>query len=51
VRLCGGGLRAHRFHPRTGFANASVYCADLRVLTTRIRDRVVADTIQLGNAS
>lgn len=52
VRLCGGGLRAHRFHPRTGFANASVYCADLRVLTTRIRDRVVADaTVLLGSAS
>jgi len=43
VRLCGGGLRAHRFHPRNGFANPSVYCADLRVLTTRIRDRVLAD--------
>lgn len=43
VRLCGGGLRAHRFHPRTGFANPSVYCADLLLLTTRIRDRVVAD--------
>ncbi|MFK0281970.1 FxsB family cyclophane-forming radical SAM/SPASM peptide maturase [Streptomyces sp. NPDC090499] len=43
VRMCGGGLRAHRFRPDTGFANASVYCADLRVLTTRIRDRVVAD--------
>ncbi|MFF3376552.1 FxsB family cyclophane-forming radical SAM/SPASM peptide maturase [Streptomyces sp. NPDC002680] len=52
VRLCGGGLRAHRFHPRTGFANPSVYCADLRVLTTRIRDRVVADAAELlGSAS
>ncbi|MET9083710.1 FxsB family cyclophane-forming radical SAM/SPASM peptide maturase [Streptomyces sp. NPDC004237] len=52
VRMCGGGLRAHRFHPSTGFANASVYCADLRVLTTRIRDRVVADaTALLGGVS
>ncbi|MEU3334237.1 FxsB family cyclophane-forming radical SAM/SPASM peptide maturase [Streptomyces sp. NPDC002144] len=52
VRLCGGGVRAHRFHPRTGFANPSVYCADLRVLTTRIRDRVVADAADLlGTAS
>lgn len=52
VRLCGGGIRAHRYHPRTGFANPSVYCADLRVLTTRIRDRVVADAAALlGSAS
>ncbi|MFF7641796.1 FxsB family cyclophane-forming radical SAM/SPASM peptide maturase [Streptomyces canus] len=52
VRLCGGGLRAHRFHPRTGFANPSVYCADLRVLVTHIRNRVVADaTALLGSAS
>ncbi|MFJ3797891.1 FxsB family cyclophane-forming radical SAM/SPASM peptide maturase [Streptomyces sp. NPDC090088] len=52
VRMCGGGLRAHRFHPSSGFANASVYCADLRVLTTRIRDRVVADaTALLGGVS
>ncbi len=52
VRMCGGGLRAHRFHPRTGFSNPSVYCADLRVLTTHIRDRVVADaTALLGSAS
>ncbi|MCH5673620.1 FxsB family cyclophane-forming radical SAM/SPASM peptide maturase [Streptomyces gilvus] len=52
VDLCGGGLRAHRFHPRTGFANPSVYCADLRVLTSRIRDRVQADAAALlGSAS
>ncbi|MCF0089745.1 MULTISPECIES: FxsB family cyclophane-forming radical SAM/SPASM peptide maturase [Streptomyces] len=52
VRICGGGLRAHRFHPTTGFANPSVYSADLRVLTTHIRDRVVADvTAMLERAS
>ncbi len=52
VRLCGGGLRAHRFHPRNGFDNPSVYCADLRLLTTRIRDRVVADVREwFGRAS
>ncbi|NBM18609.1 FxsB family radical SAM/SPASM domain protein [Streptomyces sp. GC420] len=52
VRLCGGGLRAHRFHPRTGFANPSVYCADLELLTTHIRDRVVTDARELlGKAS
>ncbi|WP_406217758.1 FxsB family cyclophane-forming radical SAM/SPASM peptide maturase [Streptomyces canus] len=52
VRLCGGGLRAHRFSPGTGFANPSVYCADLRVLTTHIRNRVLADaSALLGSAS
>lgn len=52
VGLCGGGLRAHRFHPRNGFDNPSVYCADLRLLTTHIRDRVVADVREwLGRAS
>lgn len=52
VRLCRGGLRAHRFHPRNGFDNPRVYCADLRRLTTHIRDRVVADARDLfGRAS
>jgi uncharacterized protein len=52
VRICGGGLRTHRFHPRTGFANPSVYSADLRVLITHIRDRVTADAAALlGRAS
>jgi uncharacterized protein len=32
VAQCGGGLYAHRYRPGTGFANPSVYCADLRVL-------------------
>ncbi|AYC40099.1 FxsB family cyclophane-forming radical SAM/SPASM peptide maturase [Streptomyces griseorubiginosus] len=52
VRLCGGGLRAHRFHPRNGFHNPSVFCADLRLLTTHIRDRVAADVREwFGEAS
>ncbi|GAA3884607.1 FxsB family radical SAM/SPASM domain protein [Streptomyces lacrimifluminis] len=52
VRLCGGGLRAHRFHPRNGFDNPSVFCADLRPLTAHIRDRVAADVRELlGRAS
>jgi len=29
VRICGGGLYAHRYSSETGFANPSVYCADL----------------------
>ncbi|MDX3363260.1 MULTISPECIES: FxsB family cyclophane-forming radical SAM/SPASM peptide maturase [Streptomyces] len=52
VRICGGGLRTHRFAPDTGFDNPSVYTADLRVLTTHIRDRALADAAALlGRAS
>ena len=52
VNICGGGLRTHRYAPGTGFANPSVYTADLRVLTTHIRDRALADAAALlGRAS
>ncbi|MGY5008250.1 FxsB family cyclophane-forming radical SAM/SPASM peptide maturase [Streptomyces sp. 900105755] len=52
VRLCGGGLRAHRFRAPDDFDNPSVFCADLRRLTTHIHDRVVADVRELlGRAS
>ena len=43
VALCGGGLRAHRFHPTAGFDQRSVYCPDLLRLIPYIRDRVRAD--------
>jgi uncharacterized protein len=43
VRVCGGGLYTHRFRPGTGFANPSVYCADLRHLVEHVRDRLTAD--------
>jgi uncharacterized protein len=36
-RVCGGGLYAHRYRPRTGFANPSVYCPDLMQLIGHIR--------------
>jgi uncharacterized protein len=32
VRICGGGLYAHRYRPGSGFDNPSVYCADLKAL-------------------
>jgi uncharacterized protein len=48
---CGGGLRAHRFHPDTGFANPSVYCPDLLHLIGHIRDRVAADLADLRAGS
>jgi uncharacterized protein len=51
VRLCGGGLRAHRYRPSTGFANPSVYCTDLKLVTEYIRDRVTADVRALTRRS
>jgi uncharacterized protein len=36
VRICGGGLYAHRYRAGTGFDNPSVYCADLKVLSSRM---------------
>jgi uncharacterized protein len=42
-RVCGGGLYAHRYRPGTGFANPSVYCADLMRLINHIRTRMQAD--------
>ncbi len=43
MRVCGGGLYAHRYRPGAGFANPSVYCADLFRLITHIRHRVESD--------
>ena len=37
VSSCGGGLYAHRYRSANGFANPSVYCADLLKLISRIR--------------
>jgi uncharacterized protein len=36
VTSCGGGLITHRYRADTGFANPSVYCADLLKLITHI---------------
>jgi uncharacterized protein len=36
VRHCGGGLYAHRYKASNGFANPSVYCADLKRLTSAV---------------
>ncbi|HXP21445.1 MAG TPA: FxsB family cyclophane-forming radical SAM/SPASM peptide maturase [Streptosporangiaceae bacterium] len=32
VRICGGGLYAHRYRSGSGFDNPSVYCADIKAL-------------------
>jgi uncharacterized protein len=47
VRVCGGGLYAHRYRANAGFANPTVYCADQQALIDHIRGRVIAD---LGRA-
>ncbi|PPK67609.1 FxsB family cyclophane-forming radical SAM/SPASM peptide maturase [Actinokineospora auranticolor] len=47
-RLCGGGLRAHRYREGSGFDNPSAYCPDLFRLVGHIRDRVAADLAALA---
>jgi uncharacterized protein len=42
-RVCGGGHYATRYDRATGFANPSVYCADLTELIGRVRERLGAD--------
>lgn len=42
-RICGGGLYVHRYRSGTGFANPSVFCADLFRLITHIRAAVAED--------
>jgi uncharacterized protein len=46
VRICGGGLYAHRYGPG-GFQNPSVYCADLKELITKL---ISDDVAGLGHA-
>jgi uncharacterized protein len=36
VRICGGGLYAHRYRTGTGFDNPSVYCSDLKALIAQV---------------
>jgi uncharacterized protein len=37
VTSCGGGLYAHRYRAGSGFANPSVYCADLEKIISHVR--------------
>jgi uncharacterized protein len=41
--VCGGGHYATRYRSDTGFANPSVYCADLTELIGRVRQRLSKD--------
>ena len=43
LTACGGGLYPHRYRRDTGFANPSVYCADLTRLITHIQHRLSID--------
>ena len=40
VTSCGGGLYPHRYRSGNGFANPSVYCADLLKLISHISSRL-----------
>ena len=46
VGSCGGGLYAHRYRSGSGFANPSVYCADLLKLITHVQSRLPAATAE-----
>lgn len=46
-RVCGGGHYVHRHRAGSGFANPSVYCADLIRLITHIRAVVQSDVAAL----
>ncbi len=48
VRICGGGLYAHRYRAGTGFGNPSVYCPDLRALIGEVTANLPARS---GNLS
>jgi uncharacterized protein len=50
VRVCGGGLYAHRYRAENGFDNPSVYCPDLQALIRHIRGRLAADIMNLDTA-
>jgi uncharacterized protein len=46
-RVCGGGLRAHRYRAGHGFDNPSVYCPDLLSLIRHIRTTLADDVAAL----
>ena len=50
-RVCGGGLRTHRYRAGNGFDNPSVYCTDLYTLIGHIRRTVRRDVTALRAAS
>ena len=51
VRICGGGLYAHRYRKDTGFDNPSVFCADLKSLIGHVVASHVVASPRSGSAS
>lgn len=50
--VCGGGHYAHRYRDDgSGFANPSVYCADLQALIHHVRARLVEDVRRLAGSA
>jgi uncharacterized protein len=50
-RVCGAGLYVHRYRRGDGFANPSVYCADLLALISHVRRAVQTDITELVKGS
>lgn len=50
-RVCGGGYYPHRYRAASGFANPSVYCADLERLIRHVAGRLHDDLAGLGRPS
>lgn len=40
LNICAGGMALHRWHPKNGYDNPSVYCADQKFLIKNVRDRL-----------
>jgi uncharacterized protein len=51
VRVCGGGLYAHRFAPTTGFDTPSVYCRDLSDIIEHIQHTTGSRAAGRGDTS
>lgn len=50
-QVCGAGHYANRYRRDTGYANPSVYCADLAALIRRVRGRLESDLARLRPAA
>jgi uncharacterized protein len=48
VAICGGGYLPHRYSQTRGFANPSVYCADLQKLITHIHRSVTEAVVPIA---
>ncbi|MET8446644.1 FxsB family cyclophane-forming radical SAM/SPASM peptide maturase [Streptomyces sp. NPDC005209] len=51
LHVCGGGQYAHRYRAGHGFANPSVYCADLQRFIHHVAGRLTADAARATSSS